>query len=207
MRISDWSSDVCSSDLAAASAAAARLGVGEMAFLTDDEKRRLRQRIEAAERQTRGELVTVIARQSDAYLFIPLLWASLVALSIPPVVVLADLWIDLATVSTIQLATFLLLSLLFRWTPLKMRLTPKAIKLRRAARAAREQFLAQGVHNTSDRCGVLIYVSVAEHYVEILADRAIDAKVAQEEWDAIVAAFVTTVKQRRVDRKSPRLNP
>ncbi|HEY9536749.1 MAG TPA: TPM domain-containing protein [Kiloniellaceae bacterium] len=169
-----------------------------MAFLTDDEKRRLRQRIEAAERQTRGELVTVIARQSDAYLFIPLLWASLVALSIPPVVVLADLWIDLATVSTIQLATFLLLSLLFRWTPLKMRLTPKAIKLRRAARAAREQFLAQGVHNTSDRCGVLIYVSVAEHYVEILADRAIDAKVAQEEWDAIVAAFVTTVKQRRV---------
>src|SRR3546814_4368694 len=105
MRISDWSSDVCSSDLAAASAAAARLGVGEMAFLTDDEKRRLRQRIEAAERQTRGELVTVIARQSDAYLFIPLLWASLVALSIPPVVVLADLWIDLATVSTIQLAT------------------------------------------------------------------------------------------------------
>src|SRR3546814_11916595 len=44
-------------------------------------------------------------RQSDAYLFIPLLWASLVALSIPPVVVLADLWIDLATVSTIQLAT------------------------------------------------------------------------------------------------------
>src|SRR3546814_3093143 len=88
-----------------------------MAFLTDDEKRRLRQRIEAAERQTRGELVTVIARQSDAYLFIQLLWASLVALSIPPVVVLADLWIDLATVSTIQLATFLLLSLLFRWTP------------------------------------------------------------------------------------------
>src|SRR3546814_4177812 len=85
-------------------------------------------------------------RQSDAYLFIPLLWASLVALSIPPVVVLADLWIDLATVSTIQLATFLLLSLLFRWTPLKMRLTSKAIKLRRAARAAREQFLAQGVH-------------------------------------------------------------
>src|SRR3546814_2059626 len=91
-----------------------------MAFLTDDEKRRLRQRIEAAERQTRGELVTVIARQSDAYLFIPLLWASLVALSIPPVVVLADLWIDLATVSTIQLATFLLLSLLFRWTPLQL---------------------------------------------------------------------------------------
>ena len=169
-----------------------------MAFLTDDEKRRLRARIEAAERQTRGELVTVIARESDAYPFVPLLWASVIALSLPPVILLADLWIDLATVSLIQLAAFLVLALLFRWRPVKMWLVPKATKLRRAGRAAREQFLAQGVHNTSDRCGVLIYVSVGEHYVEILADRAINAKVAQAEWDAIVAAFVASVKQGEV---------
>lgn len=169
-----------------------------MAFLTDDEKRRLRQRIEAAERRTSGELVTVIARESDPYPFIPLLWASLVALSLPPVIALVGLWIDLATVSAIQLATFLVLSLLFRWPPLKMRLIPKATKRRRAARTAREQFLAQGVHNTSDRSGVLIFVSVAEHYVEILADQAINAKVAQAEWDAIIAVFVAAVKQGRV---------
>lgn len=169
-----------------------------MAFLSNDEKRRLRQRIEAAERQTRGELVTVVARESDAYLYIPLLWASLVALSIPPVVVLADLWIDLATVSLIQLAAFLVLALLFRWRPVKLRLVPKATKLQRAGRAAREQFLARGVHNTSDRCGVLIYVSVGEHYVEILADRAISAKVTQAEWDAIVAAFVASVKKGEI---------
>lgn len=169
-----------------------------MAFLTNDEKRRLRERIEAAERQTSGELVTVIARESDPYPYIPLLWASLIALSLPPFIVLAGLWLDLATVSAIQLAAFLVLSLLFRWRPLKMRLIPKATKLRRAARTAREQFLAQGVHNTSDRCGVLIFVSVAEHYVEILADRAINAKVAQEDWDAIVAGFVAAVKQGRV---------
>jgi putative membrane protein len=169
-----------------------------MAFLTDDEKRRLRQRIEAAERRTSGELVTVIARESDPYPYIPLLWASLVALSLPPIVVAAGLWIDLATVSLVQLAVFLALSLLFRWRPLKMRLVPRATKLRRAARSAREQFLAQGVHNTSDRSGVLIFVSVAEHYVEILADQAINAKVAQAEWDAIIAVFVMTVKQGRV---------
>jgi putative membrane protein len=169
-----------------------------MAFLNDDEKQRLRQRIEAAERQTLGELVTVIARESDPYPYIPLLWASLVALSLPPIVVAAGLWIDLATVSLVQLAVFLALSLLFRWRPLKMRLVPRATKLRRAARSAREQFLAQGVHNTSDRSGVLIFVSVAEHYVEILADQAINAKVAQAEWDAIIAGFVTAVKRGEV---------
>lgn len=169
-----------------------------MAFLNDDEKQRLRRRIEAAERQTRGELVAVIARESDPYPYIPLLWASLISLSLPPVISVAGLWIDLTTVSAIQLAAFLALALLFRWQPLKMRLIPKATKLRRAARTAREQFLAQGVHYTTDRCGVLIFVSVAEHYVEILADQAITAKVAQSEWDAIVATFVASVRRGEV---------
>src|SRR3546814_13103960 len=96
-----------------------------MAFLNEDEKRRLRQRIEAAERLTHGELVTVIARESDDYIYAPLLWAGLIALSIPPVVLLAGLWIDLATVSTIQLASFLVLAPLFRLTPLQLRLPPQ----------------------------------------------------------------------------------
>jgi putative membrane protein len=72
------------------------------------------------------------------------------------------------------------------------------VRLRRAARTAREQFLAQGVHNTQDRCGILIFVSVGEHYVEILADRAINEKVEQAEWDAIVADFVQAVKKGEV---------
>lgn len=169
-----------------------------MAFLTEDEKLRLRERIEAAERRTSGELVTVIARESDPYPFIPLLWASVVALSLPPLISLAGWWIDLPAVSLIQLTAFLLLSLLFRWPPLKIRLIPKATKLRRAARTAREQFLSQGVHNTTGRSGVLIFVSAAEHYVEILADQGINAKVPQEQWDSIVAAFVQAVKRGEV---------
>jgi putative membrane protein len=185
-----------------------------MAFLTNDEKQRLRAQIEAVEQRTRGELVTVIARQSDPYAYIPLLWAGVIALSLPPLIALAGPWlaelrgawnttpdavsVDLVVLSIIQLTVFLLLSLAFRWLPLKMRVIPKSVRLRRAARTAREQFLAQGVHNTGDRCGVLIFVSVAEHYVEILADRAINEKVDQAAWDAIVAAFVAAVKQGEV---------
>ena len=185
-----------------------------MVFLTEDEKQRLRKQIEAVEQRTRGELVTVIARQSDPYTYIPLLWASVIALSLPPLIAVAAPWladwrgawnttpedvsVDLVVLSIIQLTTFLVLSVLFRWIPLRMRLIPKAVKLRRAARTAREQFLAQGVHNTGDRCGVLIFVSVAEHYVEILADRAINEKVDQAGWDSIVTTFVAAVKRGEV---------
>ena len=57
-----------------------------MAFLTADDKTRIRQAIEDVERKTAGELVTVIAQQSDDYLYIPTLWAALLALAIPGVI-------------------------------------------------------------------------------------------------------------------------
>lgn len=165
-----------------------------MTFLSEDQKQRLRSRIEDVEKQTSGELVTVIARQSDPYPYVPLLWASVIALSLPPVMGVAGLYFDLTTVSIIQLSSFLVLSILFRWPPLKMRLIPKPTKLRRAARSAREQFLEQGLHHTRDRNGLLIYVSVGERYVEILADKGINDRVDQAQWDAIVADFVQAVK-------------
>jgi uncharacterized membrane protein len=42
-----------------------------------------------------------------------------------------------------------------------------------------------GVWDTAANNGVLIYVLMADHDVEIVADRAIAARVAQGEWDAI----------------------
>lgn len=168
-----------------------------MAMLSAEEKQRLRSKIETAEKMTSGELVTVIARQSDPYPYVPLLWASVVALSLLPLIGLMNLKLELATISIIQLSSFLVLSLLFRWRPLKMRMIPKATKLRRAARSAREQFLEQGLHHTEGRSGVLIYVSMGEHYVEILADKGINDKVDQSLWDAVVADFVKAMKQGR----------
>ena len=49
---------------------------------------------------------------------------------------------------------------------------------RRASRLAREQFFEPGLHLTRARTGVLIFVAVAEHYVEIIADEGINALVA-----------------------------
>jgi len=55
-----------------------------------------------------------------------------------------------------------------------------------AARArARELFATQGVWNTEENNGVLIYVLLAERRVEIVADRGIDARVSAGEWQAI----------------------
>jgi uncharacterized membrane protein len=46
-----------------------------------------------------------------------------------------------------------------------------------------------GVWDTAGNNGVLIYVLMADQVVEIVADRAIAARVAQGEWDALCRAM------------------
>jgi uncharacterized membrane protein len=50
---------------------------------------------------------------------------------------------------------------------------------------ARQVFAAQGVWNTEENNGVLVYLLLADRRVEIVADRGIDASVARGEWEAI----------------------
>lgn len=59
--------------------------------------------------------------------------------------------------------------------------------------AARERavdlFSTLRIWDTAENSGVLIYVQLVEHRVEILADRGIAARVPQAEWDAICRAM------------------
>jgi uncharacterized membrane protein len=50
---------------------------------------------------------------------------------------------------------------------------------------AREVFAQQGVWNTAENNGVLIYLMLADRRVEIVADRGIDARVSASEWEAV----------------------
>ena len=60
-------------------------------------------------------------------------------------------------------------------------LTPRA--------RAKEVFALHGVWNTEENNGLLIYVLLADRAVEIVADRAIDARVTAEEWTRICRAM------------------
>ena len=54
---------------------------------------------------------------------------------------------------------------------------------------ALDLFAEHGIWDTEDNCGVLIYVNLADHKVEIVADRAINRKVAHAQWQAICDAM------------------
>jgi putative membrane protein len=169
-----------------------------MAFLGEQDRQWVRAAIEAAERRTRGEFITVIAREADDYLYIPLLWAALVALLVPVLLSFVDLpWLH-AHGYALQIVSFVVIALLVRVPVIKHRLIPTAVQRQRAHAVALEQFLLQNLHATEERTGVLLFVSVAEHYVEIIADKGINDKVSSDTWDELVKAFVALVRQGRV---------
>jgi putative membrane protein len=169
-----------------------------MVKLTENDRARIADAIRAAESRTTGEIVAVVAGASDRYYFIPTLWAAAAGLLVAPLVWLAGLAWGVPEVSVAQLAVFMALYPLLRWRPVCMAVVPGAVKRMRAARLAREQFFARDLHLTEGRTGILIFVSVAEHYVEILADTGIDAKVDSAVWQGAVDGFVTAVKAGRV---------
>ena len=169
-----------------------------MGFLTQQQKDNISAAIKQAEAQTSGELVAVIAHESDDYYYIPLLWAAISALVLPAILMLLP--VGSSDYSLYQVLTFIIAALLFRWQPLKMWLIPSYVKQRRAALVAREQFLAQNLHHTEQRNGILLFVSVAERYVEIMADKGINDVVAADTWDKLVQQFVENVKAGEVEQ-------
>jgi putative membrane protein len=169
-----------------------------MAFLSEDDRRRIAVAVRKAEHRTAGEFVTVIARRADTYLVVPLLLATGAALALPGVLWLAGVLPDFFTLYALQLVTFVGLALLLRWQTLAARLTPGRLKAERVAARAREQFLLRGLHRTRARAGVLLFVAVAERRVELIADEGINERVPPGTWDGIIAAFAAAVHEGRI---------
>jgi putative membrane protein len=163
-----------------------------MTFISDKDQQRIGVAITAAERKTSGEIVAVLSGESATYLHVPFLWASLIALIVPwPLVYFT--WWPVQWIYLVQLGVFFLI--LFLTLPRRVRyaLVPQSIKRERAHRRAIEQFLVQNLHTTAGRTGVLIYVSVAEKYAEIIADTGIDAKVPRGTWQSIVDDLTSNI--------------
>lgn len=172
--------------------------------------------VAAAEQDTSGEIVTVIAAQSNDYDDVALVWASVVAFLAMSVVALfpdfyqglyyrisggwgheltANQW--LGTVIAFGVLKWIGVWLILLWRPLRLWLTPRAILAGRVRARAIDLFKVGTEAKTLGRTGVLLYVSLREHRADIVADEAIAAKVAPEIWGDAMAALIDLVRKGR----------
>jgi putative membrane protein len=165
----------------------------EATMLTIEDQRRVDAAIRAAEAHTDGEIVCVVARASSDYLAYAVAWAALIALALPWLLV-AKTQLPVQQILLVQVAVFAALYLLFSASGLGASLVPRGVRRAQAHRAAMEQFMIRGMARKTNRTGVLIFVSMAERYVRIVADDGIAAKVDPSVWRGAVDALCLRVR-------------
>lgn len=182
--------------------------------LTDSDRQAVAEAVAAAELTTNGEIVTVVAGRSDAYHDVALHWAVLAMLLVLALLAwqpwpaewlhtrFVDSWAQvvparwyLTIALVLMAATFLVVRVALALDALRMALTPRATKHRRVHARALALFRAAAEKRTRGSTGVLVYLSLAEHRVEIIADEAIHSKVTADVWGAAMAALLGGVKQ------------
>ena len=133
--------------------------------------------IREAEKRTCGQIICVLAASSSGYAYVPIFWATLLALLVPWPLINFTQW-SVQRIFLLQLVVFIVAGFIFSWMPLRLALVPRAVRRVRAHRAALEQFVIRHVTHTRNRCGILIFVSMAEHYARVIADEGIAQKVS-----------------------------
>jgi putative membrane protein len=63
--------------------------------------------------------------------------------------------------------------------------------------ATEKEFYIQGLYRTREETGILIFISVFERQVWVLADRGINEKLPSETWQDVVDLVVDGIKERR----------
>lgn len=159
-------------------------------MLSDAGRARIIEAIRHAETRTSGEIYCIFTRASSGYRVFPLAWAAAIALLVPLPLIYLSAW-PAGVIYALQLAAFL--GALYGLTRERVRywIVPRSIRRERAHQEALRQFAAHGLQRTELRTGVLIFVSVAERYAEVLADSGIDQKVTSDVWDDVVASLVS----------------
>ncbi|MDK9706482.1 MAG: TPM domain-containing protein [Desulforhopalus sp.] len=173
-------------------------------FLTKAEQERVNAAVREVELTTSGEIVPMIVSRSHEYPMAAMLGS--LFLSIPASLLLAGLigpWLWLGRDSmwlflAICLVSFTACHLLIKRSGC---LTRFFLDRREADREIQEgaiaAFYAEKLHKTAGENGILLYISVLEQKVWILADAGINQKIDPSQWHGIVEGLTAGIRDGR----------
>ena len=154
---------------------------------------RIEAALRAAQARSSGQIVCVLAQASSSYEAMPVVWSALLAL-VAPWPLLAFTEISAERIYLLQMTLFFVAIALLSLPQLRMSLIPARVRRGNAHRAALEQFMLRGVGHGAERNGVLIYVSLAEHFARVIADDGAAKAIRQSEWQAILTQLLKDMK-------------
>jgi putative membrane protein len=184
-------------------------------YFTSDDLEKIKEAVKEAESKTSGEIATAFVKESDDYASYELIFAIICGFFYFFALMFfaqriehrmqevfwgyssSYLLMVFGFTTFVVIAVFYLLSNI----PFIDRLIiPKTVMMRKVNQRATRHFLESGVYDTKDRTGILIFISLLERRVELLADKGISEKIPQEKWDYIVSYIIDGVKSGQLTK-------
>jgi putative membrane protein len=178
-------------------------------MLTEEQETRINAAVKEAEKNTSGEIFCILTQRTSEYVETPVAYGALGALLIPLGLVAFGVqpwaWMGWGTgevspesavlaYTLLQAAAFLITLGIVSIRKVRLMLAPEPLKRSRVRRAAFQQFLAKGLHQTRDRTGVLIFAAVDERRAEVIADEGVYSQVSNDIWTEALEALARGLK-------------
>ena len=169
--------------------------------------------VEAEEKNTSGEIAIALIRESDDYSFWELFFAVLCGAAVfvfllpfasriqsvfSPLVWVRAPWQLPAVLGFISFLTIALFFFFANIPAIDRRIVPFGVRHRAVYTRALRHFVESGVYATENHSGILIFISVMEREVRIIADIGIASKIEQEEWNGIAKKLSLSFKSNTV---------
>ena len=173
-------------------------------FLSNDERARVETAVKEAEKLTAGEIVVMIISASYQYPLAIVIGAAAFALPLALIFTpLAGAWLWIGGQNMWLFLGFLTVFFILFHEIIKRIPWLKRFFISRkeiddeVEETAITNFFDPGLYRTRDQTGVLILISVFERRVWVLADRGINTRVSESQWDDIVKMITDGIKQKR----------
>ena len=171
---------------------------------TTEELERIKQAVTEAEQRTSGEIVPYIVDRSGEYDVAIWRAASIAAVLALAVSVFIQQFYDgwrLAWVYTgwgtalLALVAGMAGAVCAQLIPgLQRRLAGSALLDRTVHQRALQEFVEEEIFNTRDRTGILIFISLFEHRIEVIGDTGINRLVSADDWADVVLRIRDGIK-------------
>jgi len=147
--------------------------------------------VEVAEAKTAAEIVVAVHPQSGRYRDVDFLFGGLAALAGLVFIVFNPWTVHPPPLLPVEMVVLFAIGALgcSGCPPLRRLLTTRNRRQRQLREAAATMFVEEGVANTRARTGVLVYLSLFEQQVEVLADVGITNHVPPEAWSRCLFAL------------------
>lgn len=162
------------------------------------DRARIRAAIEHVRASTSAKFAFVAVPASDHYALFPEVWAAVISLVLTGALALLRPNFGIGAGFVVNAGLFVALSLIFEWWPVRLALVPAGFKRMAVARMARHQYAANLISKDAEHNGVLLFVSLAERHLEIIAERDAHAHAPPGTWESIVANATATMRTQSV---------